>query len=91
MKEAQNLTVSLEPDNAHTTKTVELGRFFVWDKNGEMVGSMALSARIVMGIKTWHYTGAVEEIAREINAKIRQWQAEQIAVAMKTGAPDETH
>lgn len=88
MNDKQHITVSLEPDNDHTTKTVELGRFFVWDKNGEMVGSMALSARIVMGIKAWHYTGAVEEIAREINAKIRQWQAEQIVVAMEKESPN---
>ena len=85
MSENPKLTVSLEPDNYHATKTIELGRFFARSEDGTVVASLAVSARIVIVANEAHFMPKMEQLAREINEKIRQWNATQIMIAMEKG------
>ena len=90
MKEAQNLTVTLDPDNEHATKTIELGRFFVRSADGTPVASLAVSARIVTVTNEARFMPTMERLAHEINEKIRAWHAAQVILAMKKEGSDET-
>ena len=77
MSEKTRIEITLEQDYLLSTSTVELGRFFAW-ANGECIGSIAFSARIVCRDGRNDDAQACAQFAADAAAVLREWHERMI-------------